>query len=163
MQFYDNCGAPADEQPTPRTIQPPVSQEPPAAPTGGIANTTIGDIPLYTIMGVCGVALQILSLIIQCSAIYLIYYPLIYDLLNVHPDLTIFVIIGIVGSIIGLLLRSWKDQIVSGVMFLITPIAFVFSWQSYQTSWFVVAFLGGFFMVIAGLLMRTAASYVTYP
>lgn len=138
-------------------------QEPPALSNGGIANTSIWGIPLYTVIGIFGVSLELLSLIIPCSTIFIRYYPIIFDLLTLHRDLILWVIIGIVGSIISLLFKSWKNQVVSGAIFLIMPIVFIPSWQVYQLSWFVVAFLGGSLMIIGGLVMRTAASYVTYP
>lgn len=163
MVFRDNCGAPVGNLPLPQPPQPPAIQGHNAAPDGGFANTAIRGIPLYTVFGVCGVALQLLSLVIPFSRIFIRYHPVIYDLLTQQNDLMVLVIIGIGGSITGLLFQSWKQQVLSGIIFLILPMVYVFSWWAYQLSWFVVAFLGGIFLVIGGLLLRTAASYVTDP
>ena len=163
MVFRDNCGVPGGNQPCSPPPQPPAIQGHHAAPDGGFANTAIRGIPLYTVFGVCGVALQLLSLVIPFSRIFIRYHPVIYDLLTQQNDLMVLVIIGIGGSITGLLFQSWKQQVLSGIIFLILPMVYVYSWWAYQLSWFVVAFLGGIFLVIGGLLLRTAASYVTDP
>ena len=172
-KFCDNCGVPINDPPTPRIIQPPTNQEPPVAyqsppgvaPMTGIANKFVGGFPLYTIIGVCGVALLILSFII-------VPYPRIgsylFDLIPVvfdygRPDAILVCSIPIIGTacgIIGLLLHSWKVQIIAGLLLLITPILFtIFDFFLLPIGAFFI--LGGFLLVIAGFMMRTAASSAT--
>ena len=182
IKFCENCGVPVDGPPIPRAMQPSTSQGSPvtypgssgAAPMTGIAYKFVGGFPLYTIIGVCGVVLLVLSIFITCdnTLIYQSYETMYVFTLGFLIDhqfgnflLTCPVIIGIVGGIIGLLKHSWKAQVLSGLIsfiILVSLPSLVGSWQGLQIPWLIVDILGGILLVIAGLMMRTAASSATH-
>lgn len=141
----------------------------------GIAGHSIGRKPLYTIIGVCGVALVIVSFCIPVSGPQsLSLIDCILELVTgssyLGPSMALWVtifscipIIGVVGGIIGLSLHSWKVQVLSGLISLIAPIMFIIIFGKYiQPFYAVVALSGGILLVIAGLMMRTASSSVTH-
>ena len=171
LRFCEKCGVPV-------TALPPLVPQPttplPGAPMSGTANQSIGRFPLYTIIGVCGVVLLVLSIFITCdnTLIYQSYETMYVFTLGFLIDhqfgnflLTCPVIIGIVGGIIGLLKHSWKAQVLSGLIsfiILVSLPSLVGSWQGLQIPWLIVDILGGILLVIAGLMMRTAASSATH-
>ena len=128
---------------------------------------------MYVIIGVCGVALLVLSFILPYivvgSDFSLNFITLILDYFTGEVyDSVLYTIgictavIGMVGGILSLLLHSWKVQVLSGLIFLITPIVVNIEiyWAILQFSWVAVAILGGILLIIGGLMMRTAASSV---
>jgi len=164
-KFCENCGASVDDQPVLLTPQSPDSQ----GPAVGIANQFVGRFPLYTIIGICGVALLILSLLIpfiKTPSTSNNFINLILGYITGRFKLSIgtsalcTAIIGTVGGIIGLKLHSWKVQVISGLLFLLTPIILIIinvgSLEYLQISWVIVTLLGGVLLVIAGLIMRNA-------
>jgi len=181
IKFCENCGTPVDDQPTPRVMPPPMNQGSPVAyplpprgaPVAGIANKFVGRFPLYVIIGVCGVALLVLSFIIPYKVVGSDYSSNFINLIlvcftgrfafaNVMFIGICTAVIGLVIAIIGLLLHSWKVQVLSGLIFLVTPIIVIIrvSWPILQFSWVAVAILGVILLIIGGLMMRIAASSV---
>lgn len=111
------------------------------------------------------VALLIISLIIvpypRIGPYLFELIPIVFDYGRSDAILVVSTpIIGTACGIIGLLLHSWKVQIIAGLILLVTPILFsVFSFFTLPIGAFFI--IGGILLVIGGYLMRTATSSVT--
>ena len=175
----EKCGVPVaaspDVPPPLKSLGPQFTTPPRGAPTGGIANYSIGRIPLYIIIGVCGVALLVLSFFIPYQSFFGLNFSLtdmvVTEIIMGNFSYLIIlmiapIIIGIVGGIAGLFYSSWGVPVISGLISLITPV-FIFVVVIYllsvdlQIFWLALTLLGGILLVISGLMMRTAASPVT--
>ena len=176
LKMCEKCGVPVaalpDVPPPRQSLVPQPTASPRGAATGGIANYSIGRIPLYMIIGVCGVALLVLSFFIPYQSFFGLSFSLtdmvVTTVLSGNFSYLIILmicpgIIGIVGGIAGLFYSSWGVPVISGLISLITT-AFIFVVVIYllsvdlQMYWFALTLLGGILLVISGLMMRTVAS-----
>lgn len=192
IKFCENCGTPVDDQPTPRVMPPPTSQGPPAAypvlprgaPMAGIANKFVGRFPLYTVIGVGGIALFVLSFFVPFvneyqtslydSLYQLIAYILDGNFVDARVSKIIMIIlqictlaIGIAGGAFGLYRLSWKVTVLSGLISVITPVCFIVEILIYypdydifellSITWLIISLLGVVLLVFSGYLMRYAA------
>jgi len=130
----------------------------------------------YLIIGGVGTALLILSFYIPYSydkldlmSPYYNIFGLILSIWGSTPFILIFylvlvpLVIGIVGSIVGLYLPSYKVLMVAGIVSIITPINMIIlvDWGTLEILWVIMSILGSILLIISGLITRSNIQSIT--
>jgi len=130
----------------------------------------------YLIIGGVGTALLILSFFIPYSHDKLDVMSPYYNLFGVifsnwgsDPFILLFYlilipwVIGIVGSIVGLYLSSYKILMVAGIVSIIIPINIIIlvEWGTLQILWVIMSILGSILLIISGLITRSNIQSIT--